>query len=280
MQNVTALAEEVRTALLTAIDKDELQLPTLPEVAMQVRATAEDPNVDTVKLAAVIGDDLALTARILKMANSPLMRAAHQIDDLKTAVSRLGIPFTANLAVGLAMQQMFQATNPVTDRQLRSIWSHAAQVASIASVLTRQYTTLKTDRALLAGLVHSIGALPILSYAEEHDDRLQNGIVLQQVIDRIHGELGAHILTVWDFPDDITSIPLEYCNFEREVAEVDYVDIVMVANLQAHLGTDHPLAQVDWDQVSAFERLGLEPDVEDTEVIDLSAETLEALEAA
>ncbi len=280
MENIDALVAEVERALYAAIDSDQLDLPTLPEIALEVRSTAEDPDVDVAQLAKVIGRDLGLTARILKVANSPLLRGRSEIDDIHTAVSRMGISFTANLAIGLAMQQMFQATNPVIDGYLREIWRHAAEVASIASVLARQCSDLRADRAMLAGLVHSIGALPILAYAEEHDPRLVEDATLQQVIDRIHGKIGQRILSAWDFPADIVMIPTEYRNFARDVAQADYVDIVMVANLQSRFGTEHPDALHDWEQVSAFARLGLDPGVEDAEMIELSADTLQALEAA
>jgi hypothetical protein len=67
-------------------------------------------------------------------------------------------------------------------------------------------------------------------------------------------------------------VPEEHLNFDRTVAKADYADVVMVANLQSYIGTDHPLTQLDWSEISAFERLGLSPELNTMEVEDLSAD--------
>ena len=114
---MSKLAEKVLLDLTRAIDHDELVLPTLPEVALKVREAAEDPNVGIPEMTKVIGNDAALTARIIKVVNSPLLRTNREITDLQMAIGRLGINYTCNLATGLAMEQMFQATTDVVDRK-------------------------------------------------------------------------------------------------------------------------------------------------------------------
>src|SRR5690606_18099638 len=108
---MSQVVERVRADIVQAIKTDSLVLPTLPEVALRVREVAEDPEADIAQLAKVIGNDAALSARIVRVANSPLLRASRNIEDLKTALMRLGIEYTCNIATGLAMQQMFQATS-------------------------------------------------------------------------------------------------------------------------------------------------------------------------
>ncbi|PKM00621.1 MAG: hypothetical protein CVV17_08140, partial [Gammaproteobacteria bacterium HGW-Gammaproteobacteria-7] len=71
---MSKLAEKVQRELIQAIDNDELVLPTLPEVALKVREAAEDPDIGIAQLSKVIGNDAALTARIVKVVNSPLLR--------------------------------------------------------------------------------------------------------------------------------------------------------------------------------------------------------------
>lgn len=264
--------EQIRQELLRAIETDQLVLPTLPEVALKVREAAADPDVDIATLTKVIQDDTALSARLIKVANSPLLRASRTIDDLKTAISRLGINYTGNLATSLAMQQMFQATADIIDQRMRENWARSTEVAGIAHVLTRHYTKLKPDQATLAGIVHKIGVLPILTYAEDNRRLLKDIAMLDAIIDELHPAIGRRILESWNFPAELVSVPEEHLNFERSVPKVDYADVVMVANLQSYLGSDHPLTQMDWSAISAFDRLGLEPEVNTHEVEDLSAE--------
>ncbi|MFI7865114.1 HDOD domain protein [Pseudomonas sp. THAF187a] len=273
---MSKLAEKVQQDLINAIENDELVLPTLPEVALKVREAAEDPNVGIPQISKVIGNDAALTARIIKVVNSPLLRSNKEITDLQMAVARLGINYTCNLATGLAMEQMFQATSDVVDRKMREVWNKSTEIAGICHVLCRHYTRLMPDQATLAGLVHQIGVLPILTYAEEHNELLADSISLNHVIEQIHPIIGDKILRTWEFPEPIAIVPSQYLDFTRNSAKVDYVDIVQVATLQSYLGSEHPYTQLDWSKVPAFAKLGLDPQVDMQADEDLSA----AMEAA
>ncbi len=164
------LALTIGKELFDAAEQDELDLPVLPEVALKIRETAGDRDVSVQKLAKVISVDAGLSAQIIRIANSPMFRAARPIEDLMAAISRMGVVYAANLATGFAMKHMFQATSEMIDRKLRDIWSHATDVAAVAGVLASSFTDLAPDQATLGGLTHSIGALPILSWAENHDD--------------------------------------------------------------------------------------------------------------
>ncbi|WP_369959730.1 HDOD domain-containing protein [Pseudomonas benzenivorans] len=268
---MSKLAEKVQEELLQAIDNDELVLPTLPEVALRVREAAEDPNIGIPQLSKVIGNDAALTARIIKVVNSPLLRTNKEITDLQMAVGRLGINYTSNLATGLAMEQMFQATSDVVDRKMREVWNKSTEIAGICHVLCRHYTRLMPDQATLAGLVHQIGVLPILTYAEEHSELLADSISLNHVIEKIHPIIGDKILRTWEFPEPIAMVPGQHLDFGRDSAKADYVDIVQVATLQSYLGSQHPYTQLDWGQIPAFAKLGLDPNVDMQEDEDLSA---------
>ena len=273
---MSKLAEKVQKELIQAIDNDELVLPTLPEVALKVREAAEDPDISIPQLSKVIGNDAALTARIIKVVNSPLLRTNKEITDLQMAVSRLGINYTCNLATGLAMEQMFQATSDVVDRKMREVWNKSTEIAGICHVLCKHYTRLLPDQATLAGLVHQIGVLPILTYAEEHSELLADSISLNHVIEQIHPIIGDKILRTWEFPELISMVPGQYLDFTRDSAKVDYVDIVQVATLQSFVGSEHPYTQLDWSQISAFRKLGLNPSQNLNDDEDLSA----AMEAA
>lgn len=255
---MSTLIATVQSELMDAINNDELILPTLPEVALQVREAAEDPDVGIGELSKVISNDAALTARIIKVVNSPLLRSSSEISDLNMAVARLGMGYTANLAMGLAMEQMFQATSDVIDRRLREVWQRSTEIAGISHALCRHFTRLPPDQATLAGLVHQIGILPILTYAEENGQLLNDSFTLEKVIERLHPELGQRILQAWDFPPALACVPVEHLDFDRQTPQQDLVDIVQVALLQSYAGSEHPLGKIDWTGVDAFRKLGLE----------------------
>jgi HD-like signal output (HDOD) protein len=274
---MSKLAEKVQEELIQALEKDELVLPTLPEVAIQVREAAEDINISTLSLSKVIGQDAALTARLIKVVNSPLMRSNREITDLQMAIGRLGILYTCSLSIGLAMEQMFQATTDAVDKKLREVWSKSTEIAAISHVLCRHFTKLQPDQATLAGLVHQIGVLPILTYAEERGDLLGDPASLDHVIERVHPLLGERILRHWEFPAHIAIVPSQMQDFTRDSPSVDYVDIVQVAALQSYLGSSHACNQLDWADIPAFAKLGLDPSVDVQADEDLGNATLAAM---
>ena len=275
-----SLEKEFLAELIDAISNDRLTLPTLPEVALRIREAVNDPEVTSGTLAGVIGQDAALAARIIKVANSPLMRGAVVVDNLQLAITRMGMSFVRNLATGLAMEQMFQATHDAVDKRLRDSWQHSVEVASISHVLASNFTKLKSDQATLAGLVHEIGILPILTLAEENPAILEHEEILDKIIRRLQGKVGRAILKAWEFPEELLDVPLGCTDFERDAGPAaDYVDVVTVAKLQSYPEDENPFADLDTSSVPAFRKLGLSHEV-DVHHVDELAEELEETKQA
>ncbi len=256
--------------LIEDLESGNLQLPTLPEVALRVRDVVDDENASANQIADIIAQDAALSARLLQVANSPLYRGRQEIDRLSMVVSRLGNKLVRNLVTSQVMKQMFQATNDMVDKRLRDVWEHSVQVAAIARALAANTPGVMPDQAMLAGLLHDIGTLPILYRAEERDELLETPGLLDELILRLHTRIGGAILKHWKFPDMLVAVAAEHENLERDhPGPADLIDVVQVANLQSHMDTDHPLAIVDWSSVSAFQRMGLDDDVNEIELTDV-----------
>jgi len=266
----------VLQALSKALQSDQLVLPTLPEVALKAREAAQDPNATAVKLAKVVGNDAAMSARLIKVANSPLLRAARAIEDLTGAITRIGITFASNLITGFAMQQMYQATSDIVDKKMRETWALSASIAGTAHVLCRHYTKLRPDQATLAGITHQIGALPVLTFAEDFPDLLSDEETLNRIVEQMHPQIGEAILQAWDFPTELIPVPGNYLNLQRKTEKADYTDLITVASLYLNSGKDNALGSADWSNVSALSRLGIKDKAE----LDALADSMKAATAA
>lgn len=267
-----SLEQDFLNELIDAIKNDRLILPTLPEVALKIRDAVNDPDVNSNSLSGVIGQDAALAARIIKVANSPLLRGSVVVDNLQLAITRMGINFVRNLATGLAMEQMFQATHDSVDKRLRRSWEHSLEVASISHVLASHFTKLKPDQATLAGLVHEIGILPILTLAEENPQILEKEAILDKIISRLQGKVGKAIMRAWEFPVELMDIPLGCTDFSRNSDKTDYVDVVTVAKIQSYTEENTPFPDLDISAVPAFAKLGLASEIDVHEVDTLAEE--------
>ena len=266
------VAEAITSDIRQALDKDQLELPSLPEVALRIREAAESEHVSAQSLSAAVGDDPALAAQLVKVANSPMFRATRSIDDLSQAISRLGVEYAANIVTGLAMQHMFQATSDMVDRKIRQAWKTSTDIAAWSSILTKRFTNLHPDQATLAGLTHCIGTLPILGWVEENDHLVRDSMTLDRVIESLHPTLGTMILKHWNFAEDIAVVPEQYQILDRDAVSADYTDIVCAATLLNLMNTNHPITQTNWQASSAFKRIGFSHDMDEIEREELMAE--------
>ncbi|MBU2865090.1 HDOD domain-containing protein [Reinekea marina] len=256
------IVETVTQDIIDALNNDQLTLPSLPEIALKVRDIAELEDTTINDLTDIIIQDSALTARIIRVVNSPLLRAPQEVKNLPMAVSRLGMNYTSNLAIGLAMEQMFQATSEMIEKRMRALWQLTGTISTWASVLATHTKILPPDEAMLAGLVHRLGALPILAYAEERDDIIQDNITLGKIIDRLHGPLGEAILKKWEFSEDISQIPKLYRKTDRVSDEPDFVGLITLANLIHNREIHAGWGLKEWKDIKLFDQFHLPADKE------------------
>ncbi len=255
------LEDQVVSELLNELESEKMVLPSLPEVALKVRDAIESDAVSATELAAVISTDAALTARLIQVANSPMMRGSRKIDSLDMAVTRMGSNMVKNVVNGLIVKQIFQPTTEVSDKKFREFWQHSTQVAAISHALAG-LAKLKPDQAMLGGLIHDIGTLPIIKHAEDIPQLLDDESLLDNIIQRAHTQIGKAMLEKWEFPDELVDVAEQHEDLQRNHAgAADYVDLVMVANLQSYIGTEHHLAAATFSDIQAFDKLGLDSDV-------------------
>jgi HD-like signal output (HDOD) protein len=192
-----------------------------------------------------------------------LYRGRNPIDNLQLAVARLGTRLVRSLVVSLIMKQIFQATNDLLDKRFRQAWEQSVQIAAISRVLARNLPQLDTEQALLAGLIHNIGTLPVLTLAENHPELLEDEAELDRVIAALSPRIGQRILQEWDFPDSLVRVPAHFLDLHYDGGkQADYVDVVIVARLQNLTDLAQPANEVDWNTIPAFAKVGLEPEIQ------------------
>ena len=248
--------------LKVEVEADRLVLPSLPEVALKIRDVVEDEDTTIVEIVDILSQDGAMTARLLKVVNSPLYPSSVPIDDLHLAVTRLGMRLVRDLVMNLAMRQMYQPTSAIMDRQFRKAWSTSVEVASIAQMMSMSVIQgIPKERALLAGLIHNIGLLPILLKAENDDALFQDEAALNALIQKLQGPVGAMILQSWNFSVDLIDVVKESHNFNYDHDGVaNLVDLIQFTLLQGGFIADENEPE-DWSQVPAFAKMGIDVEV-------------------
>jgi HD-like signal output (HDOD) protein len=262
---------EFLETLQLAIQQNKITLPTLPEVALKVKAAVDKENSTAVDIAAIINTDAAIAARLLQVANSPLYRGRVTIDSVQMAVTRLGIRLVRSLVSSLIMQQIFQSTSAVLEARFRALWEESVHVAALSRVLSYQQPQLDSEQAMLAGLIHNIGGLPVLALAEKHDELVNDADKLDEIIAFVGPTIGSLILKNWEFPEALAKIPEHYNDgdYDSGGSEADFVDLVIVARQQIY--------QLEGGATS-LDKLGFEADVDIVNIEGIEEEVIQVEE--
>jgi HD-like signal output (HDOD) protein len=153
-----------------AYTQKKLRVPSLPDVALQIRAAIERSSAGAAEIAQMVQSDPVLTGRLVQAANSAMYGGLRQVGTLLEAINRLGLNATRNLAVALAVRDLFTTKSAKVGKVAKHLYRHSAQVAALCYVIARARTDLPPEQALLAGLIHDIGAVPVLSYVDQSPD--------------------------------------------------------------------------------------------------------------
>ncbi|TMO64467.1 HDOD domain-containing protein [Pseudoalteromonas aurantia] len=222
------------TILIDRINNDTLVLPTLPEIAVKVRQAADDPEVNLVQMADVISQDPALSARMMKVANSAFMGRSVKVNTLNQAVTRIGLRQIKNIATAMAMEQLFVSNNKLIRTYMDKAWQKTLKVACQAITTmdfylrVNKHTSLNKETITLASLVFNIGVLPILTEAERHPEVFANPSFLAHAIQKLAGKIGGAIMREWGFTDDFAEVAESWSNPNYKSEHVCYVDFIRV----------------------------------------------------
>ncbi len=222
------------TILVEKINNDTLVLPTLPAIALKVRKSADDPNINLNGMADVVGQDPSLSARMIKISNSAYLGRTIKVTSTTQAVTRIGLFQVKNIATALAMEQLFVSKNEIVKKYMSRMWTDTIDIVSnsMAALLTYQAATgkknLSLDTITLSALVANIGALPVLTEAERHDSVFANPTFLEVAIEKLSGRIGGSIMREWKFSDIFIQCAEHWRNLDFSEPEISYIDFVRI----------------------------------------------------
>jgi HD-like signal output (HDOD) protein len=229
---------EIHAQIVQDFRSGRLVLPSLPEVLLRIREILMDDGRSMSDIGRAVQLDQGLAGRLVQIANSPLFRTADPIDSCQSAITRLGLTATRNLATSLALKGAYRGGTPQSARLFNQAWLESCRVAAFSQVLASVTPGLRSDRAMLAGLIHNIGVIPLLRYLERSPALIADRAMVERYLRRFQGWLGTAMLRHWQFDEDLQAIPgaLEDWHYDSGTPRPGYVDIVLVARAHSLLG--------------------------------------------
>ncbi len=190
----------------------EMHIPTLSKNALRLQAEVVKKEMSVRKVETLIKTDPALTAHVLKVANSVFYKGLHRVDTVKEAILRLGTKELGNVVMWAIHQSNFQSKDPFISTCQKRLWRHSLSVA-LGSQWLASFLELEDvlPRAFVAGLLHDMGILYLLSALEKvkKEKLISNyptAFLMDQIIESLHGDQGAFLLKQWNLAEDFCAV--------------------------------------------------------------------------
>jgi HD-like signal output (HDOD) protein len=242
-------------------------LPTLPSVVAKIGELVENPAASAADINKVIRQDIALSARILKLVNSSFYGFPRRIGSVTHAVVILGFNTVRNVALSAFVVDAFAGRD--LPFGYREFWIHSLGVGVAATALAERRALARAEDAFLGGLLHDVGKIVLHSYA-----RAEYAAVLRRVDERdcllvdaerellgmTHADVGSLLLDAWHIPSHLVEVVKLHHEPEKATADPELAAVVHLADIltRALLVGDGGDGRVPRASHEAWRRLGLE----------------------
>jgi HD-like signal output (HDOD) protein len=268
--------------LAAELSQGQVELPSVPDIVVRLQQTLSDENVTNDTVVRVIGSEPMLAGKLLTMANSvALNTSGRKIADLPTAVARVGFNIVRSAALSFAVAQLRNASEyKHLEQQLDDLWKNSVQIAAMCHVIARRFSSLNGDTALLAGLMHNVGRIYILTRASQYPTLTADPLTFNSIVRDWHSNVAKALLENWKVADEIVDAVACYEDLDREArGPVTLTDVLSLAMLLERNRNGTEMNVPDEGLMKGLRRMQLQ--VRDCHaVLDESAEEIAALKSA
>ena len=251
--------EFVRELAIT-LSSGKVELPSFPDVSARVQKALATQDVPLDRVVRIVGGEPILASRVMTLANSAAMNpAGAPISELRSAVTRLGFDNLRAMAIAFAVAQLQRAAEyRDIEKPLTALWQRSVHMASLCFVIARRIGRVNADMALLAGLVHGVGKIYILTRASRHPALFADQKGYQALVRDWHGNIARALLEHWHFPEEIVVAVQTYEDTGREARTISLADVLAVADLMVTYRDRAEELAGALRSAKAAERLGLD----------------------
>ena len=227
-------SDEIRRVIYSKIE----ELPTLPVALPKILSLVDSERSSAGDIAQVIYNDPALSAKILKVANSAYYGFSKEVTSLENAISLLGLNMVRSLALSIGVVQSLPKNRKLVNFSHEGLWKHSLATAVVTrELLKRPGPCQGRDYLFVVSLLHDIGKAVLDQFfgeefreAIEETDRSGQGslhVAEKRLIGYDHGQVGAMLLQRWQFPEAI-SRPILLHHQDGPVADEAAADVAML----------------------------------------------------
>ncbi len=269
------------------VDKEKIdirEIPIIPQVATKIlQMQEENLQISFKELENLILLDPALTAKILKVANSALYARQREITNLQQAITLLGFKTIKSLVMLVCASNLYgkkkgpraQANiNTITKVSELSMWRHSVLTAFVGrAIATRLKMEDRKEEVFIAGLLHDIGRIVLMiNFPDGYDEFLNTistgkGINILSIEENIfgmnHQDVGKDVLNQWNFPEELIDTAYFHHTLHVDSKYKNMVSVVGLANIYAKIIAGENITENDqYLQDGYMKSLNIDPDLD------------------
>ncbi len=225
--------------MATLLLKEELleRLPAIPKVVNEVWRIIDKKNIEPSKVSEIISKDITLSAKVLKLVNSPFYGFPNRISSIRHAVILLGLDTIKGLLISTLV---FGKIND----EIKDMWNHACDCATIAGIIAKVLDIKEADELTAAGLLHDMAKVIIKNYFPELAKKIKiakekEGIseyeAEKKVLGVTHDTINRWIAEKWNFPPLLTDSIVYHHNIKASKKYTYFSAVISLADFLSHL---------------------------------------------
>ncbi len=216
------------------------EVASLPMIFMRIDEAVNRPASSMRDIAAIISEDMGLSARMLRLANSAFYGYPRQIDTIAEALTIIGIREMRDLTLATNIMGIFKNV-PEQLITMTSFWQHNVACGVAARVLATHRRESNVEKFFVGGVLHDIGRLMLCQHApEEMTSILIHGEIADEELVKVekkilgidHAALGGALMDRWDLPDSLQEMveyhhrPTAAGRFPESAAIIHLADLI------------------------------------------------------
>ena len=248
--------------------KTIINLPALPSIAMEVVEMVDNPKTSASQLGKIISTDQALTAKVLKIANSPFYGFPKKISTIDFAIIVLGFDALKEIVISISLVSSLQKKSD-NYFDSKAFWDHSIATGVIARKLARDLGYRVSGEVFVGGLLHDMGISVMHRYFNNEFKRIvdisrESDLTFMEAEESVlgvtHADIGSWLAERWNLPDHLVEGVLLHATPGKAKKNPELVAIIHCADVFAARISSAPVEfdkGVDFDQ-AALERLRLD----------------------
>lgn len=190
----------------------DIVFPTSFDAALRLRKELQNPGVHIAHIARFIALEPLISAKLMRMANSVIYSPQGVVvHSLVEAINRLGINLVRSTTLAIAMHQLLRAKELVAFSDItHALWEHSLTTAAAAKILARSNPRINPESAMLAGLVHDLGAFYMLYRAVQYKELRIRPETVKYILVEWHESIGETLLNALGLPEEIVLASIDH----------------------------------------------------------------------